>query len=84
MLSFHAVFDPPTPPTVLRLRPKLVRQMSASSLPRPSIHASPSGSVIVSLCSWLRVEIDGSAVLELGRGLFDWQWLGTALYGMIA
>jgi hypothetical protein len=42
-------------------------------LPRPSIQASPPGSVTISLCSWLIVEIVGSAVLAFGRGLLDWQ-----------
>ena len=67
-----------------RLGPKLVRHRSPSSLPCASIQASPSGSVTISLCSWLIVEIVGSAVLEFGRGLFDWQWPGTALYGITA
>ena len=49
-----------------------------------SIQALPSGSVTISLCSWLIVEIVGSAVLEFGRGLFDWQWPATALYGITA
>ena len=44
----------------------------------------PSGSVIVSLCSWLIVESDGSAVLPFGRGLPDWQCPDTALYGITA
>ena len=57
---------------------------SPSSAHDPSIHASPNGSVTVSLCSWLIVEIVGSAVLPFGRGLVDWQWPETALYGITA
>ena len=79
IVSFQAVA-----PGALRLGPKLVRHRSPSSLPCASIQASPPGSVTISLCSWLIVEMVGSAVLEFGRGLFDWQCPGTALYGITA
>ncbi len=59
--------------------PEVRQAQVATSFPLPSTQALPSGSVTISLCSWLIVEIVGSAVLELGRGLFDWQWSPTAL-----
>ncbi len=71
----------PEPPIV---GPKLVMHRSPSSLPWLSIHASPAGSVTISECSWLIVDSVGSAVLLLGRGLLDWQWPRTALYGITA
>jgi hypothetical protein len=68
MTSFHA--RSPEPP---RVGPNRVLQISATSLPMELIQASPSGSVMVSICSWLIVDNAGSAVLALGRGLSDWQ-----------
>ena len=68
MFSFQA--PAPDPPIA---GPKSVMHRSPSSLPEPSIQASPDGSVTISECSWLTVDSVGSAVLELGRGLLDWQ-----------
>ena len=44
----------------------------------------PYGSVIVSICSWLIVDGAGRRCSKFGRGLSDWQWPATALYGITA